>query len=73
MENLKISDLKPGQEVKINGMLAVYEGVKKIKVAMSTKVEKRVFKGKGISLFKYYSLNEGVKTLASEKIEIINN
>ena len=39
MENLKISDLKPGQEVKINGMLAVYEGVKKIKVAMSTKVE----------------------------------
>lgn len=73
MNNLKLSDLKLGQEVIINGMLAVYQGIQKIKVSNFTKAEKIVFKAIGINMFKYYSLTDGTKTLASLKIEIINS
>ena len=67
---MKISNLKPGQKVTINGMLAEYQGIQKVKIQNFGKVEKRVFKADGINIFKYYSLNDGVKTLKSEKIEL---
>ncbi len=67
---MKISDLKPGQKVTINGMIAEYQGIQKVKIQNFGKVEKRVFKADGINIFKYYTLNDGVKTLKSEKIEL---
>ena len=67
---MKISDLNPVQKVKINGMLAEYQGIQKVKIQNFGKVEKRVFKADGINIFKYYTLNDGIKTLQSEKIEL---
>ena len=55
---MKISDLKVGQKVTIKGMLAEYQGIQKVKVSGFGKVEKRVFKGIGIEIFKYFTLNE---------------
>lgn len=69
---MKISDLKPGQKVTINGMLTEYKGIQKVKIPNFGKVEKRVFKAEGINIYKYYSLNEGAKTLKSEKIKLIS-
>ena len=68
---MKISDLKVGQNVTINGMLVEYQGIQKIKVSGFGKVEKRVFKGIGIEIFKYFSLNDGVKTLEKEGISLV--
>ncbi|WP_373709218.1 hypothetical protein [Kaistella sp.] len=67
---MKISDLKLGQKVTIKGMLAEYQGIQKVKIQNFGKVEKRVFKADGINIFKYYTLNDGIKTLKSEKIEL---
>ena len=53
---MKISDLKPGQKVRLSNF---------------GKVEKRVFQCEGINIYKYYSLNEGSKTLKSEKIRLL--
>lgn len=68
---MKISDLKVGQNVTINGMLVEYQGIQKIKVSGLGKVEKRVFKGIGIEIFKYLSLNDGTKTLEQEGISLV--
>ena len=68
---MKISDLKPGQKVSINGMPAEYRGIQKVRIPNFGKAEKRVFKTEGIDNYRYYSLNEGSKTLLSEKIELI--
>ena len=68
---MKISDLKPGQKVTINGMLAEYKGIQKVKIPNFGKVEKRVFQVQGVHIYKYYHLNDGSKTLVSEKIELI--
>lgn len=68
---MKLSDLKPGQKVSINGMLAEYKGIQKVRISNFGKVEKRVFQGEGINIYKYYSLNDGSKTLKSEKIKLI--
>lgn len=65
---MKISDLKIGQKVTIKGILVEYQGIQKIKVSGLGKVEKRVFKGIGIEIFKYFSLNDGTKTLEQEGI-----
>lgn len=43
---MKISDLKPGQKVTINGMLAEYKGIQKVKIPNFGKVEKRIFQVK---------------------------
>ena len=67
---MKISDLKLGQKVILNGMLAEYQGIQKVKIQNFGKIEKRVFKADGINIYKYYSLNYGNKTLKSEKIEL---
>ena len=67
---MKISDLKLGQKVILNGMLAEYQGIQKVKIHNFGKVEKIVFKADGINIYKYYSLNDGNKTLKSEKIEL---
>ncbi len=56
---MKLSDLKPGQKVSIDGMLAEYKGIQKIRISNFAKVEKRVFKADGINIYKYYNLNEG--------------
>ena len=68
---MKISDLKPGQKVTINGMLAEYKGIQKVRIPNFGKVEKRVFEAEGIDIYKYYNLNDGSKTLKSEKIKLI--
>ena len=68
---MKISDLKPGQKVTINGMLAEYKGIQKVRIPNLGKAEKRVFKAEGIDIYRYYNLNEGSKTLESEKIKLI--
>lgn len=70
---MKLYDLKIGQKVSINGMLAKYQVIQKIRISNFGKVEKRVFKADGINLFKYYNLNDGEKTLESEQIIIIEN
>ena len=68
---MKISDLKPSQKVTIDGMLAEYKGIQKVKIPNFGKVEKRVFQAEGIDIYKYYNLNDGSKTLKSEKIKLI--
>ncbi|AZA47104.1 hypothetical protein EG346_02335 [Chryseobacterium carnipullorum] len=68
---MKLSDLKTGQKVSINEMLAEYKGIQKVRISNFGKVEKRVFKADGINIYKYYNLAEGTKTLKSEKIELM--
>jgi hypothetical protein len=67
---MKLSDLKPGQKVSINVMLAEYKGIQKVRILNFAKVEKIVFKADGINIYKYYNLNEGGKLLKTEKIEL---
>lgn len=69
-KSTKLSDLKPGQKVSIDGMLAEYKGIQRVRIANSGKADKRVFQRDGIKIFKYYGLNEGSKTLDSEKIKL---
>lgn len=68
---MKLSDLTPGQKVSINGMLAEYQGIQKVRIPNFGKAEKRVFKAVGIDLFKYYNLQEGSKTLESQHIKLL--
>ena len=68
---MKISDLKPGQKVTINGMLAEYKGIQKVRIPNFGKAEKRVFQAEGINIYKYYSIADGTKTLESEIIKLI--
>lgn len=68
---MKLSDIKPGQKVSINGMLAEYQGIQKIKIPNFGKVEKRVFRTDEIGDYLYYNLNDGSKTLKSEKIKLL--
>lgn len=63
---MKICDLKIGQKVTIKGLLAEYKGIQKVKIYGFGKVERRVFKGVGIEIYKYFNLNDGVKTLEQE-------
>lgn len=65
-----ISEIKVGQAVTIKGMLTEYQGIQKVKVSSFGKVEKRVFKGIGIEIYKYFSLQDGTKTLESEGIKL---
>lgn len=65
-----ISKIKVGQAVTIKGLLTEYQGIQKVKVSSFGKVEKRVFKGIGIEIYKYFSLQEGSKTLESEGIKL---
>ena len=65
---MKISEIKVGQVVTVKGMLTEYQGIQKIKVQGFGKVEKRVFKGVGIDIYKYFSLQDGSNTLESEGI-----
>lgn len=62
---MKLSGVKIGQKVTINGMLAEYKGIQKVKLQGFGKVEKRVFQVLGIAMFKYFNLNEGEKSLES--------
>ena len=68
---MKIGDIKVGQKVTIKGLLAEYQGIQKVKVSGFGKVEKRVFKEIGIDIFKYFSLNDGGKTLEKEGISLV--
>jgi hypothetical protein len=52
-------------------LLVEYQGIQKVKVSGFGKVEKRVFKGIGIEIFKYFSLNDGAKTLEKEGISLV--
>ena len=68
---MKISDFKVGQKVTIKGLPVEYQGIQKVKVSHFGKVEKRVFRGIGIEVFKYFSLNDGTKTLEKEGISLV--
>ena len=68
---MKLSDLKPGQKVSMNGILAEYQGIQKVKIPNFGKVEKRVFRADETGDYLYYNLNEGSKTLKTEKIKLL--
>ncbi|UCA61740.1 hypothetical protein KB553_09455 [Chryseobacterium rhizoplanae] len=68
---MKLSDLKPGQKVSINGITAEYQGIQKVKIPNFGKVEKRVFKEDDTGDYLYYNILEGSKTLKSEKIKLL--
>ena len=68
---MKLSDLKPGQKVSMNGILAEYQGMQKVKIPNFGKVEKRVFRADETGDYLYYNLNEGSKTLKTEKIKLL--
>lgn len=68
---MRIADLKIGQKVSINGKLAEYQGIQKIKVSNFGKVEKRVFRFEDKNDFKYYNINDGNKPLETEKITLV--
>ena len=70
---MELSDLKPGQKVKISGIAAEYQGIQRVTISNFAKVDKRVFKFEGINIYKYYRLNDGSKTLISEKIKLMKN
>jgi hypothetical protein len=70
---MKISDLKLGQKVTIDGLQLEYKGIQKVKIANYVRVEKRVFKGSGINICKYYSLNEGHLLLEDENIRLVES
>lgn len=67
---MRISEIKVGQVVTIKGMLTEYKGIQKVKIQGFGKVEKRVFKGVGIDIYKYFNLQDGSKTLESEGIKL---
>lgn len=68
---MKLKDLKIGQKVTIRGVSAEYEGIKKVKISIYSRVEKRVFKEYGANGYKFYNLNEGFKTLESQHIILL--
>jgi hypothetical protein len=70
---MKISDLKLGQKVTIDRLQLEYKGIQKVKIANYVRVEKRVFKGLGINICKYYSLNEGLLLLEDENISLVKS
>ncbi|MCY1661048.1 hypothetical protein [Chryseobacterium sp. SL1] len=68
---MKLSELKPGQKVSLNGTIAEYQGIQKVRIPNFGKVEKRVFRADETGDYLYYNLNEGSKTLKSEKIKLL--
>jgi hypothetical protein len=67
---MKLSELKPAQKVSLNGILAEYQGIQKVKIPNFGKVEKRVFRIDKTGEYLYYNLTDGSKTLKSEKIKL---
>jgi hypothetical protein len=68
---MKLSDIKPGQKVSLNGILAEYQGIQKVRIPNFGKVEKRVFRADETGDYLYYNLHEGSKTLKTEKIKLL--
>ncbi|KGO10001.1 hypothetical protein I6H88_21295 [Elizabethkingia bruuniana] len=68
---MKLSELKPGQKVILNGILAEYQGIQKVRIPNFGKVEKRVFRTDETGDYLYYNLADGSKTLKSEKIKLL--
>ncbi|WP_343643153.1 hypothetical protein [Chryseobacterium sp.] len=68
---MKLSELKPGQKVSLNGILAEYQGIQKVRIPNFGKVEKRVFRIDETGDYLYYNLADGSKTLKSEKIKLL--
>ena len=67
---MRISEIKVGQVVTIKGIITEYQGIQKVKVRGLRIVEKRVFRGVGIDIYKYFNLQDGSKTLESEGIKL---
>lgn len=67
---MRISEIKVGQVVTIKGMITEYQGIQKVKVRGLGIVEKRVFRGVGIDIYKYFNLQDGSKTFESEGIKL---
>lgn len=70
---MKISNLKLGQKVTIDELHFEYKGIQKVRIGNYVRVEKRVFKGLGINIFKYYNLNDGNLTLEEENIKFLES
>ncbi|WP_106916672.1 hypothetical protein [Chryseobacterium aurantiacum] len=68
---MKLSELKPGQKVSLNGILPEYQGIQKVRIPNFGKVEKRVFRTDETGDYLYYNLADGSKTLKSEKIKLL--
>lgn len=43
---MKLSELELGQKVSLNGILAEYQGIQKVRIPNFGKVEKRVFQNR---------------------------
>jgi hypothetical protein len=65
---MKITDLKPGQQVQISKKPYIYEGVKKIPGKIG-KVQKIVFQGDGEQVL--YELRDCSKSIEDENILIV--
>ena len=68
---MKLSDINLGQKLSLNGIIAEYQGIQKVKIPYFRKVEKRVFKIEGPGECLYYNLTDGSKTLKSEKFKLL--
>ena len=67
---MKITDLKPGQKVKIFRKDYTYEGIKKVPAKIG-KVQKIVFQGEEKNDQILYNLSEGALTLENENIQML--
>lgn len=68
---MKISDLKLGQKVNINGVIAEYKGIQKVRILNFGRAEKRVFHVVGSDSFIYYTIADSSKMLKGENIRLI--
>lgn len=65
---MKLSDLKPGQKVSINGMLAEYKGIQKVRISNFGKVEKEFSKLMGLIFTNITILLKVQKRLKAKKL-----
>lgn len=68
---MKLSDLKLGQKVSVNGIPTEYQGIHKVKIQNFGKVEKRVFRRDETGEQVYYNIIDGTKTLKSLGIKLL--
>lgn len=68
---MKLSDLKLGQKVSVNGTASEYQGIHKVKIPNFGKVEKRVFRRDENGECIYYNIIDGTKTLKSLGIKLL--
>ncbi|MDQ8749946.1 hypothetical protein [Elizabethkingia miricola] len=68
---MKLSDLKLGQKVSINGIPSEYQGIRKVEIPNFGKVEKRVFRRDENGECIYYNIIDGTKLLKNLGIKLL--